>query len=67
MATSGYQTSVPKTANQGGHAPSGPITRPTLTSGTPGSTGGPGSSKILYSNQPSGIGGAKPTSGSPIK
>jgi hypothetical protein len=66
MATSGYQTSVPKPANQGGHAPAGPITRPTLMSKTTGPNG-PMDSTILYSSQPNGIGGAKPTSGSPIK
>ena len=64
MATSGLNTSVPKPANQGGHA-AAPV-RKTLTSSTS-TSGSSGSSTILYSNQPSGIGGAKPTSGSPIK
>ena len=60
----GYTTGVPKPANQGGHAAA--PTAPTKTAGTPGASA-PSASTILYSNQPSGIGGAKPTSGSPIK
>ena len=64
MATSGLGSSLPKPANQGGHAAAN--VAPTKTAGTPGSSA-PTKSTILYSNQPSGIGGAKPTSGAPIK
>ena len=57
MAKSGLTTSVPKPANQGGHASAS--VAPTKTAGTPGNPGNITTEKILYSSQPGGFGGSK--------